>query len=250
MRLLHPRRSCLYSVMLAGCSASLLGQVSAQEVRSSVETPAISEAIRVKAIEKWEKDIVALEQLDAKESDPQDGVLLIGSSSIRLWTTCGEDLSPYPTIRRGYGGAKYSDLAVFAERLIQPHQFRVLVVFVANDISGKEDDATVEQIQQWVTHIVEVARQHQPNSPVFIMEITPTEIRWKVWGRIRLANAMLRELALTTPNTIFVPTAEYFLTNQGLPRTELFRDDKLHLNEKGYALWALILKSRLASHLD
>lgn len=250
MRLLPSRRSCLYAVTLAGCLVFLLGQVSAQESRSSLVSPAISEAVRAKAIEKWEKDIVALEQLDTKESDPEDGVLLIGSSSIRLWTTCSEDLSPYPTIRRGYGGAKYSDLAVFAERLIQPHQFRALVVFVANDISGKEDDATVEQIQQWVIHIVNVAHRHQPNSPVFIMEITPTESRWKVWDRIRLANAMLRELALTTPNTIFVPTAEYFLTKEGLPQTELFRDDKLHLNDKGYALWTEILKSRLDAHLD
>lgn len=250
MRLLPSRCSCLYSVTLAGCLVFLWGQVSAQESRSSVVSPAISEAVRTKATEKWEKDIVALEQLDAKESDPEDGVLLIGSSSIRLWTTCSEDLRPYPSIRRGYGGAKYSDLAVFAERLIQPHQFRALVVFVANDISGKEDDATVEQIQQWVSHIVEVAHRHQPNSPIFIMEITPTESRWKVWERIRSANAMLRELALTTPNTIFVPTAEYFLTKEGLPRTELFRDDKLHLNDKGYALWTEILKSRLDAHLD
>ncbi len=250
MRSLPPRHVCLHSVIVAGCVAFLLGHVSAQEVRSSVVSPAISETVRAKATEKWEKDIEALELLDTKESDPDGAVLLIGSSSIRLWTTCSEDLSPYPTIRRGYGGAKYSDLAVFAERLIQPHQFRALVVFVANDISGKEDDATVEQIQQWVTHIVNVARRHQPNSPVFIMEITPTESRWKVWDRIRLANAMLRELALTTPNTIFVPTAEYFLTKEGMPRTELFRADKLHLNDQGYALWTEILKSRLNAHLD
>jgi hypothetical protein len=250
MQLFPPRRSCLFAVTLVGCFVSLLGGVSAEDVRSSAVFPTISEAVRRKATEKWEKDIVALKQLDTKEFNPHDGVLLIGSSSIRLWATCGEDLSPYPTIRRGYGGAKYSDLAVFAERLILPHQFRGLVIFVANDISGKDDDATVEQIQHWVTHVVNVSHRHQPNSPVFIMEVTPTESRWKVWDRIRSVNAMLRELALTTPNTIFVPTAEYFLTKEGLPRTELFRSDKLHLNEKGYALWAEIVKSRLNAHLD
>ena len=35
------------------------------------------------------------------------------------------------------------------------------------------------------------------------------------------------------------------LSEKGLPRTELFAFDGLHLNARGYALWASILKPLL-----
>ncbi len=197
------------------------------------------------AVQKWEDDIQELEKLDQSEPDPEDAVLLVGSSSIRLWEDAAEAMAPYPIIRRGYGGAKYSDLLVYARRLIQPHQFRAVVFFVANDISGGKADHTVDAVEKWVRAIVRVAREHQPEAAILLVEVTPTPSRLKAWPEIRELNAMLREVALTEPNTSFVATAEFYLDRNDQPRADFFREDRLHQNDAGYEIWASLIKRRL-----
>jgi hypothetical protein len=210
----------------------------------------VVEKYRAQAEEKWEDAIAKLEQLDAQQSDPERAILFIGSSSIRLWETISQDMQPYAAIRRGYGGAKFTDVGVFAERLIKPHAYRGLVVFAANDVTGKPADTPLDDIRELVMHIIATSRQHQPEAPVFLMEITPTPSRFDAWAKIRDVNAMMRDLALTEPRVYFISSAQHVLDDQKSPQPKLFRDDMLHLNQDGYQLWATIIKHSLDQFLD
>ena len=172
------------------------------------------------------------------QRDPEDAILFIGSSSIRRWDTIEIDMAPYQVVQRGYGGAKYSDLAVFAKRLIHPHKYNALVVFVANDVQGKSGDHSPQQVEECARYIVEVSRKHQPQASVFFIEITPTRKRFSAWPLISKANARLQQLALSIPDVYFIATADHFLDHSGNPRDELFVDDQLHLNSNGYKKWS------------
>lgn len=194
---------------------------------------------------KWESAISKWERLDQSTDDPNDAVLLIGSSSIRRWDSAASDIAPYPVIGRGYGGAKFTDLAVFAERLIRPHQYKAIVIFVANDITGGDKDRPQSVVEACVKHVVKVAQSHSPDSPVILMEITPTSSRRKGWPKIRQLNAWLREYSLTAANVSFVQTAEWYLDENDQVQDEYFVGDKLHLNAKGYAVWGSLIKREL-----
>ena len=200
---------------------------------------------RAKATEKWEAEIQKLEALDTSQEDPADAILFIGSSSIRRWDGIAVDMAPYRPIQRGFGGSKFSDVAVFAERLMHPHHYRALVMFVGNDVSGKPEDHTPEEVERLVRYIVGVSHQHQPDAPVLLIEVTPCEKRFAVWPQIRDVNVRLREIALSTANTWFVATAGDYLDPTGHPRSELFVEDRLHLNADGYDLWSSLIRRRL-----
>ncbi|MGB1706995.1 MAG: GDSL-type esterase/lipase family protein [Rubripirellula sp.] len=200
---------------------------------------------REEAIRRWEKDIKNLEARDATESDPEDAIMFIGSSSIRRWSDIAIDMAPFQTIQRGYGGAKYSDVAVFAKRLLHPHEYRALVIFVGNDVQGKPGDHTPDQVEELVRYIVSVSQRHQSDAPVFLIEVTPTSKRYSAWPAIRKVNARLREIALSTPDTHFIATAEHYLDPERKPRDELFVRDRLHLNEAGYDQWAALIRRRI-----
>ena len=58
--------------------------------------------------ENFENQIQKLENLNEYKS-MKDYLLFIGSSSIRRWVSLAEDMAPYPSINRGYGGAHYYD---------------------------------------------------------------------------------------------------------------------------------------------
>lgn len=202
-----------------------------------------------KASQRWEQEIRKLEKRDAEETHPDDAILFIGSSSIRLWDQIAEDMAPFPTIQRGYGGARYSDVAVFAPRLLTPHRYRALVIFVGNDVSGSDDDHSPQQVTDWLRSIIDVSRTHQPGADIFVVEITPSDSRYDAWPKIRELNATLREICFTETKTTFISTAFYYLDESNRPRDEFFRDDHLHLNRDGYRLWAKLIKRRLHDFL-
>ena len=193
----------------------------------------------------WDNDIRKFEQLDKIEKYPGDAILFAGSSSIRLWTNPEKDMEPYHIIQRGYGGAKLSDFAVYAGRILDPHPCGAIVLFVANDITGTEEDKTPQEVSSLFRNILKTIRAEHPVTPVFWIEITPTESRWKVWPRIQESNALIKNVCEKNKNTYFISTSYAFLNERGLPKEELFRDDKLHLSDRGYAVWTEIIRKEL-----
>lgn len=194
---------------------------------------------------KWEKDIRQFEQLDQKEQDPENAILFAGSSSIRLWSTLKEDVAPYPVIRRGFGGSKFSDLAVYARRIVFPHQFRALVLFEANDITGSTQDKSPEEVVKLFKNIVRTVRSRYHDQPVILIGITPTWSRWKVWPTINRTNQLLKESCRRMHKTYFIETSNAYLNKDGEPRKELFIKDMLHQNHEGYLIWGDLVRKKL-----
>jgi lysophospholipase L1-like esterase len=193
----------------------------------------------------WEQDIQAFGQLDKNEKYPDDAILFAGSSSIRLWTSLKQDIAPYSVIQRGYGGAKLSDFAVYADRIVAPHPCMAIVLFVANDITGSKEDKTPEEVASLFRDVLKTIRKTHPSTPVFWIEITPTASRWQVWPEIQKANSLIKNTCNKEKNTYFIETHEAFLNENGLPQDEYFREDKLHLTEKGYAVWKGIIMKEM-----
>ncbi|HBC80008.1 MAG TPA: hypothetical protein DEO60_08540 [Bacteroidales bacterium] len=196
-------------------------------------------------VKAWGGDIEKFEQLDVTKSYPSDAILFAGSSSIRLWSTIGKDMMPYNVIQRGYGGAKLSDFAVYADRIIYPHPCKAIVIFIANDISGNENDKSPLEVSQLFRKTLYIIRRKFKDTPVFWISVTPTPSRWAVWPEIKVANEMIKEICDSHRNTYFIDTEKYFLNSSGLPRSELFVEDKLHLNEEGYRIWSGIIRNEL-----
>jgi hypothetical protein len=196
-------------------------------------------------VQKWEPDIQKFEELDRTTSYPDDAILFAGSSSIRLWKTLAEDMKPFSVIHRGYGGSKLSDFVYYADRIFSPHKCSALVMFIANDISGNEQDKAPREVRKMFLQLLKVFRSSHPETPFFWIEITPTSSRWKVWPQIAEVNDLIEKECQKRENTYFISTRHAFLNEKGEPRDELFIEDKLHLNSEGYALWNSIIRKEL-----
>lgn len=193
----------------------------------------------------WEPEIQKLEQKDKEEKDPENAILYIGSSSIRLWKNIDKDMAPYPAIQRGYGGARFTDLIYYTDRIVYPHKFRALVVFVANDITGSDQDRTPAEVLELFKGVVKIVRKKYPKVPIYSVAITPVNSRWAVWPKAKEANTLVKNYCESKPNLFFIDTEKPYLNAEGKPRAELFIGDQLHQNQKGYDLWASIIKKRL-----
>ncbi len=212
--------------------------------------PVDIEKYRAAATEKWEQQITEFETANEKESHPANSILLVGSSSFKIWDTVAVDMAPYHPINRGFGGSRWSDVAVFADRLITPHQFRAIVFFVGNDISGKPDDKTPEEVAALFTYVLAKVRAHNPTAPVFFIAVTATPKRWEAWPKTKAANTAAKAVCDNSENTYFIGTESIFLDAKGQPRPELFLKDQLHQNSEGYVRWAAAIKTHLDTVLD
>ncbi len=212
---------------------------------SIVAQPLITDEQRAASLTRWEKEIAALEERDRTEIHDKDSILFIGSSSIRRWDDIADGMAPYRPIQRGFGGSTWTDVVVFADRLLSPHSPRAFVFFVGNDIAGRDDDRMPEQVVALFRDVLGVLRAKHPSTPVFYIAVTPSGSRFSAWPKIKAGNRAIQAFCEATPNTYFIPTESAFLDAEGKPRDELYVADRLHLNADGYVRWAAIIKSHL-----
>ena len=83
-----------------------------------------------------------------------------------------------------------------------------------------------------------------PGTKIIFLAIKPSPSRAHLLDKYKAANAQIAAIAGEKHFT-FVDVATPMLGEDGQPRGELFREDRLHMNEKGYALWTQILRPYL-----
>ena len=195
---------------------------------------------------RWEKYIARFEAADKKQMPQPDGVLFIGSSSIRMWKTLEQDFPGLPVINRGFGGSQIADSNHFAGRIVHPYKPRQIVLYAGdNDVAGgKSPETVLADFQQFLKTV----RAKLPKVRVSFIAIKPSLSRWKLSGKMAMANSLVRDACGKDKRLDYIDIWQPMLGDNGKPRPDLFLGDGLHLNAKGYALWTSIVKPHLAKH--
>ena len=189
---------------------------------------------------RFEKEIAEFEKLDEAKAPPKGAVLFVGSSSIRMWKSLEEDFAGTTVIGRGFGGSHMADLLHYMDRIVLPYEPAKIVVYEGdNDIAGEKKPARIAQeFQRFVKRV----QEKLPRTEIYFIAIKPSPSRWHLAQPARAANALIETYAERTPRVHFVDIWTPMLGEDGKPREELFVEDKLHLNAKGYAIWTEVLK--------
>ncbi len=197
----------------------------------------------------WEPDIKKFEAADSENPPPKGAVLFVGSSSIRMWKSVADDFPFVETINRGFGGSEMSDLVYFADRIILPYEPALIVVYSGdNDIAnGKKPETIVNDFRE----LVEIVNDSLPGTPIILIPPKPSLSRWKWQKEYKETKAQLKQFIEVNEekNLVFVDVFSPMLNEQGEPRQDIFLDDQLHLNKKGYDLWEAILEPVIKKHL-
>jgi lysophospholipase L1-like esterase len=188
---------------------------------------------------RWEKSIAAFEQRDKVNPPPENAILFAGSSSIYFWDL-KKAFPGLDTINRGFGGSQIADSTHFAARIILKHRPRTIVFYAGdNDIA---DGRTPEQVHEDFRAFVETVHEDLPKTRIVFIGIKPSPLRWKHAEKQQKANALVEGYCKTDERLRYIDTFKPMLGDNGMPRTELYRKDNLHLSEQGYQLWNSLLE--------
>ena len=150
-----------------------------------------------------------------------------------------------PIINRGFGGYHISDINHFYPRGVKKYRPRIIVFYSGdNDIAGGKSPRQVfEDFEEFVA----MMRRDLPGTRLFYVAIKPSTSRWHLWREMDEVNTLIKNLAESDEDIVYVDVATPMLGEDGTPTKELFVGDGLHLNAQGYELWTSVLGPHLLS---
>lgn len=189
-------------------------------------------------------DIQAIKYYDAMYNPPSNPILFIGSSSIRKWDDLERTFAKYVVLNRGIGGAVVNDIINYANDIIIPYHPREVVIYVGeNDLvlEGTTADSILSRTKQ----LFQIIQTKLPDIPIVYFSIKPSPSRETYIDVAAAANILIKNYIETQKKITYVDIFHPMLNKQGKPRPELFVEDMLHMNKKGYRIWRKKIKHHL-----
>lgn len=198
-------------------------------------------------------ELNAFLKADQKQLPPPGGVLFMGSSSIRLWSTMASDFPEIPVINRGFGGSQIFESTLYADRIAAPYKPRLIVMFAGtNDLAygNKSPEQVLQEFKDFAAKIHTIL----PDTRLAYISISPTKARWNQEGAVLEANYLIERYMIETNSPTqklsFLDAHSALLTTNGQPPVNLERPDGLHFNTEGYKVWTALLKPRILALAD
>lgn len=194
---------------------------------------------------RFEQEIDAFANWDAKNSSPEDALLFVGSSSIGFWDSA-EAFPGYPVINRGFGGSHITDVLYYFDRVIGRFDPSLIVFYCGeNDIaSGLDSDLVFNDFTELLTQIDEAF----PDTDFLYVSIKPSNSRLEHTDRFEAFNKRVETFMKTQNRLHYIDLASPLIGDNGLPDDTFFVDDRLHLNSEGYRLWNEKIRTFLAEN--
>jgi len=191
---------------------------------------------------KWEKEVAAIEKRLKDVRPKPDGVLFVGSSSIRLWDLA-KSFPDKGYLNAGFGGSEIRDSTHFVPRLVTPFAPKAIVFYAGdNDIAtGRKP----EQIAADFKAFCEAVHTDLPKCRVLYIPVKPSLARWAKFDEQKKANALVKEYCGTNEWLGYIDVVPAMLGPDGKPIPELFAKDGLHLSPAGYEKWTALVKTAL-----
>jgi len=178
---------------------------------------------------------------DSLNPPPAHPIVFTGSSSFRKWTGVREAFAGYPIINRGFGGSTFPDVVRYTEEVIFKYNPRQIVLYCGDNDLASNDSVTAQVVFGRFTELFHLIRSRLKNADILYVSIKPSPSREKLMPRMEAANRLISEFLRKQKHAAFVDVYHAMLTPEGRPMEDIFEEDKLHMNVKGYAIWQKII---------
>lgn len=197
---------------------------------------------------RYEEAIQRFEEADRLSPPPENAIVLTGSSSIMYWNEdAPADLAPLTVIPRGFGGSVMNDVLHYLDRVALTYKPRAILIYEGDNDTGRNNipnDVIIEQLQTIITRI----HGELPETRVYVLSVKPSVARAATWPVAQDLNQRYQAIAADDPLVHYIDVATPFLQDDGSVMTDIFVDDNLHLNDKGYEIWAASIREVLMEH--
>jgi hypothetical protein len=187
----------------------------------------------VEATARTAKYAADIERLAAAPAPAPGGVLLIGSSIFRKWTTCAADLAPLPVTNHAFGGSQTPEQLFFFDQLVPSSRAGVVVWYCgSNDVNAKRTPADVlANTREWL----DLTRAALPGVRVVLVSVIRAPQK-RTDGKLAPVDEINRGLhALGEADDVdYLDVNPALEDAAGEPLPDCYVADQLHLTPEAY----------------
>lgn len=172
----------------------------------------------------------------------KETTVFTGSSSVRIWHDLQEKFPEHQIVNAGFGGSHASDLLAYTNELIlKYHPKKVFIYEGDNDISAGKDAKTIlSDISEIITKI----REQNASVKVVLIAAKPSIARWNLKRDYKRLNRKFKKMSRKDADILFADVWKPMLNGRKV-KQDIFIEDGLHMNAKGYAIWYNAIKPYL-----
>jgi lysophospholipase L1-like esterase len=191
-------------------------------------------------------EIDAFKKQDAMNRPPANAILFVGSSSFRKWTDVSNYFPGYQIINRGFGGSTIPDVTRYAADIIFPYHPKQIVIYCGDNDLASSNAITADSVFERFKILFELIRTNLPGEDIVYVSIKPSPSRIQLFKKMESANLLIKTYLSINSRTAFVDVFHKMLNADGSIMSDIFLDDKLHMNAKGYAIWKTAIQPYLS----
>ena len=182
-------------------------------------------------------EIAAFQRKDSLQPPPANAILFVGSSSFTKWTDVQDYFPGFTIINRGFGGSSLTDLIRYEDQVIFKYKPKQIVIYCGENDIAASDTVTGRMVFERFRQLFNDIRNALPEVPLVYISMKPSPARWTMKDRMTEGNELIRKFLKKQRHAKFISIWKDMLGPDGKPFEVLFIEDKLHMNEKGYAIW-------------
>ena len=170
----------------------------------------------------------------------RETIVFTGSSSIRIWNDLELRFPGQQIVNSGFGGSQASDLAAYLDELVL--RFKPKKVFIYegdNDISAEKAPKAIMATTQG---IIDRIRETDPETKIVLIAAKPSIARWNLKSNYKRLNRKFKRLSKKDALVEYADVWKPMLSKRKVKK-DIFIQDGLHMNAKGYQLWYEVIKN-------
>lgn len=188
---------------------------------------------------RFKNDVDELANKEYNFSNDKKLVVFAGSSSIRMWKDVQSYFPGYNVINNGFGGSQFSDLLYFYNELILQQKPEILFIYEGdNDINDKKKPGKVLKEAKQLT---EKIKKDLPETRIIYISPKPSIARVQLKNEYIKFNKKLKKYCKKQGDIGFADVWYPMLDKNGNLYKDVFIEDGLHMNKKGYDIWGKVI---------
>jgi lysophospholipase L1-like esterase len=219
--------------------------INMNKILRKILLPALLLATLFANAQPFASEIAAFKRQDSISAPPKNAILLVGSSSFRMWKDVNSYFPGYTIINRGFGGSTLPDVIRYANDIILPYEPRQVIVYCGDNDLASSDTVTAEMVLQRFETLYNLIRKQYRKTSIAFVALKPSPSRQRLLPKVEKANTLISEFLKKKKRTVFIDVFHPMLLPDGTIMPDIFLEDKLHMNAKGYAIW----QKAIAPHL-
>ncbi len=177
---------------------------------------------------------------DTLWNSSKETVVFTGSSSIRTWNNLEKLFPNHQIINTGFGASQATDLLAYTDELILMfNPYKVFIYEGDNDISVNKRP---KEIVNTTLEIIKRIRDKNSDTQIILIAAKPSTIRWSLKRKYKNLNRKFKRLCKKDNLLQFADVWKPMLQGRKLKK-DIFEEDGLHMNSKGYEIWYTVIKS-------